>query len=47
MNSPTPPSPKDDFAVVCGNCHRMIHRKNAPGGFGELVVLVKRIRGLF
>jgi 5-methylcytosine-specific restriction enzyme A len=23
-------SPKNDFAVVCANCHRMIHRKDAP-----------------
>ena len=24
-----------DFAVVCANCHRMIHRKNAPATFDE------------
>ena len=46
LNSLTQHSPKDDFAVVCGNCLRMIHRKNAPGTFGEFVVLVKRMRGL-
>ncbi len=32
-------SPKDDFAVVCANCHRMIHRKGAPDTFGEFVKL--------
>ena len=26
-------SPRDDFAVVCANCHRMIHRTGAPGSF--------------
>jgi len=29
-------SPVDDFAVLCANCHRMIHRKNAPGTLREL-----------
>lgn len=24
-------NPKTDFAVLCANCHRMIHRFNAPG----------------
>ncbi len=32
-------SPKDDFAVVCANCHRMIHRKGAPDTFSEFVQL--------
>lgn len=41
METPTPHSPKDDFALLCGNCHRMIHRKNAPGTFGEFVGLVR------
>lgn len=26
-------SPKDDFAVVCANCHRMLHRNGAPDSF--------------
>lgn len=26
-------SPRDDFAVVCANCHGMIHRKGAPESF--------------
>lgn len=28
-------SPVDDFAVLCANCHRMIHRKGAPSTFEE------------
>jgi len=28
-------SPRDDFAVVCANCHRMIHRTGAPPSFDE------------
>lgn len=32
-------SPKDDFAVLCANCHRMIHRKNAPNTFDGFVQL--------
>lgn len=30
-------SPRDDFAVVCANCHRMLHRKGAPESFEEFV----------
>lgn len=26
-------SPRDDFAVVCANCHRMLHRRGAPDSF--------------
>jgi len=32
-NQPLRLSPKDDFAVVCANCHRMIHRSDAPADF--------------
>ena len=28
-------SPRDDFAVVCSNCHSMLHRKGAPENFDE------------
>lgn len=28
-------SPQDDFAVLCSNCHRMVHRKGAPTDFEE------------
>lgn len=27
-------NPEKDFAVLCANCHRMIHRKNAPKDLG-------------
>ncbi len=27
---PTALNPRDDFAVVCANCHRMIHRRRPP-----------------
>lgn len=30
-------SPRDDFAVVCANCHRMIHRSGAPPDFADFV----------
>jgi 5-methylcytosine-specific restriction protein A len=37
-------SPKEDFAVVCANCHRMLHRKGAPKSFNEFVAAhAKRI----
>ncbi len=32
-------SPRDDFAVVCANCHRMLHRGDAPEDFKEFVRL--------
>ena len=32
-------SPKDDFVVICSNCHRMIHRSGAPSTFEEFVLL--------
>ena len=35
LDQPVQLSPKDDFRVVCANCHRMIHRKGAPGTFNE------------
>ena len=34
--------PKKDFAVLCANCHRMIHRKNGPKTIAEL----REIRGV-
>jgi 5-methylcytosine-specific restriction protein A len=34
-NEPIHLSPRDDFAVLCSNCHRMIHRSGAPSGFDE------------
>jgi 5-methylcytosine-specific restriction enzyme A len=30
-------SPRDDFTVVCSNCHRMIHRSEAPENFDEFI----------
>lgn len=30
-------SPVNDFAVLCSNCHSMIHRRNAPPTFDEFV----------
>lgn len=37
-------SPRNDFTVVCANCHRMIHRKDAPETFEEFVTLVRDLR---
>lgn len=36
-------SPKDDFAVVCANCHRMIHRSGAPETFDEFLKVFQSI----
>ena len=35
LDQPVQLSPKDDFRVMRANCHRMIHRKGAPGTFNE------------
>lgn len=35
-------SPQDDFAVLCANCHRMIHRPGAPASFDEFRALFNR-----
>ena len=29
-------NPKEDFRVLCANCHRMVHRKNPPYTIEEL-----------
>jgi 5-methylcytosine-specific restriction protein A len=34
-------SPRDDFAVLCSNCHRMIHRAGAPLEFSDFYNLYK------
>ena len=41
--------PIHDFAVLCANCHRMIHRKNGPKTIAELADLpgVQELRKLF
>ncbi len=41
--------PKNDFAVLCANCHRMIHRKNGPKTIAELSAIpgVQEMRKLF
>ncbi len=41
-NGPIPHSPSRDFAVVCANCHRMIHRPGAPGSFDDFQQLFNR-----
>jgi len=33
-------SPKDDFIVLCSNCHSMIHRKVAPSNFDDFRKLI-------
>lgn len=33
--------PHIDFAVLCSNCHRMIHRKNAPKSIDGLRALIE------
>ena len=36
-------SPRNDFAVLCANCHRMIHRTDSPEDFEEFVKYYKKI----
>jgi 5-methylcytosine-specific restriction protein A len=36
-------SPEHDFAVVCSNCHQMLHRKGAPESFDEFIVYFQRL----
>ena len=31
----------DDFAVLCSNCHRMVHRKNPPYSIDEIKKMLK------
>lgn len=38
---PVPQDPKKDFAVLCANCHRMIHRKDAPREIDEFRRLIQ------
>jgi 5-methylcytosine-specific restriction enzyme A len=42
-------NPKDDFAVLCSNCHRMVHRKKIPIAPKTLRAYpgLKKVRGLF
>jgi hypothetical protein len=43
MTQPSSVNPKTDMAVLCSNCHRMVHRKqDAPLSIAELVALVQR-----
>ena len=46
LDQPVQLSPKDDFRVVCANCHRMIHRKGAPGTFNDFLQLYIKQQGL-
>ena len=36
--------PRKDFAVLCANCHRMMHRRHAPESVEALKEIVCRIR---
>lgn len=38
-DSPIRLSPRDDFAVLCANCHRMIHRSGAPSDLDDFRAL--------
>jgi 5-methylcytosine-specific restriction protein A len=40
---PTELDPKTDFAVVCANCHRMLHR-GAPYTVQELRDMLSQVR---
>jgi 5-methylcytosine-specific restriction protein A len=42
---PVPMDPRRDFAVLCSNCHRMIHRRRPWLEIGELTVLLQEARG--
>ena len=34
----------DDLAVLCANCHRVLHRSNPPTSISELICLVDSVR---
>ncbi len=40
-DTPVPLDPKEDFAVLCANCHRMMHRKDGPRTLAELKALAR------
>ena len=46
---PVTMDPKTDFAVLCANCHRMVHKKKEPLTIETLRNLpgVRRLRGWF
>ena len=35
-------NPKDDFRVLCANCHKMVHRKNPPYTIEEIKAELKK-----
>ena len=37
-----PSKPKEDFRVLCANCHRMVHSKNPPYTIEELKAKFKQ-----
>lgn len=39
-----PMDPKDDFAVLCANCHRMVHRTNPPMPIDDLRALIRKYK---
>lgn len=43
-NGPLRLDPRKDFAVVCANCHRMLHQSTAPASFEDFVAHVRKIR---
>jgi 5-methylcytosine-specific restriction protein A len=40
-NTVVPMNVKTDFAVLCANCHRMMHRKNGPATLADLKAVHK------
>jgi 5-methylcytosine-specific restriction protein A len=46
LDQPVQLSPKDDFRVVCANCHRVIHREGAPGTFNDFLQLYVKQKAL-
>ena len=38
-DTPVALNPREDFAVLCANCHRMMHRKNGPKTLAEIRAL--------
>jgi RNA polymerase subunit RPABC4/transcription elongation factor Spt4 len=33
---------KDDFKVLCSNCHKMVHRRNPPFTIEEIIKIIKK-----
>ncbi len=40
-DTPVALDPREDFAVLCANCHRMMHRKDGPKNLADIRALAR------